>query len=139
MQHDGRKTATAVAAEVGLTLAPCHRRLRELERTGVIRGYRTDIDPAALGLNFEAIVFVTLATSDSATLARFEEQAIAEPHIVEAQRLFGDIDYQLKVVATDLAAYQRLYDEVLSSLHGVQKLTSTIVMKNLKSTMGLPI
>jgi DNA-binding Lrp family transcriptional regulator len=53
-------TATALASKVGLTVAPCHRRLRDLEVSGVIRGYRADVDPAAVGLGFEAIVFVTL-------------------------------------------------------------------------------
>lgn len=132
-------TATALAAEVGLTVAPCHRRLRELEASGVIRGYRADIDPGALGLGFEAIVFVTLRQVDRATLAEFERQVGGMEHIVEAQRLFGDIDYLLKVVAADLPGYQRFYDEKLTSLPGVEKLTSTIVMKNLKAGAGLPL
>jgi DNA-binding Lrp family transcriptional regulator len=139
LQNDGRMTATALAAEVGLTVAPCHRRLRELEASGVIRGYRADIDPGALGLGFEAIVFVTLRQVDRATLAEFERQVGGMEHIVEAQRLFGDIDYLLKVVAADLPAYQRFYDEKLTSLPGVEKLTSTIVMKNLKAGAGLPL
>ncbi len=139
IQTDGRKTTTAIAAEVGLTVAPCHRRLRELERSGVITGYRADIDRAAVGLGFEAIVFVLLSSSDSAMLHGFEEQARGEPQIVEAQRLFGEIDYVLRVVAVDLPAYQRFYDEVLSGFTGVQRLTSTIVMKNLKSPIRLPL
>ncbi|HEX2246381.1 MAG TPA: winged helix-turn-helix transcriptional regulator, partial [Arthrobacter sp.] len=60
LQQDGRRTATALASDIGLTVAPCHRRLRELESSGVIRGYRADIEPSAVGLGFEAIVFVTL-------------------------------------------------------------------------------
>lgn len=139
LQNDGRMTATALASEVGLTVAPCHRRLRDLESSGVIRGYRADIDPAAVGLGFEAIVFVTLRQVDQSTLAEFERQLSGNEFIIEAQRLFGDIDFLLKVVAADLPSYQRFYDEQLTSLPGVEKLTSTIVMKNLKAGAGLPL
>jgi DNA-binding Lrp family transcriptional regulator len=85
LKEDGRMTATALAGEVGLTVAPCHRRLRDLEASGVIRGYRADIDPAALGLGFEAIVFVTLRQVDRATMEIFENRVAANPTIVEAQ------------------------------------------------------
>jgi len=105
----------------------------------VIRGYRADIEPSAVGLGFEAIVFVTLRQVDRATLAEFERQVIANTHIIEAERLFGDIDYLLKVVAADLPAYQHFYDEELSALPAVEQLTSTIVMKNLKAGAGLPL
>ncbi len=132
-------TATALAAKVGLTVAPCHRRLKDLESSGVIRGYRADIDPAAVGLGFEAIVFVTLSRVDTATLAEFEAQVAENVHIVQAERLFGDPDYLLKVIAADLPAYQRFYDGELAALPGVQKLTSTMVMKNLKQVAGLPL
>lgn len=139
LQQDGRITATALASKVGLTVAPCHRRLRDLEASGIIRGYRADIDPAAVGLGFEAIVFVTLRQVDRSTLDDFEHQVAANTHIVEAQRLFGAPDYLLKVMAADLPAYQRFYDQELAVLPGVEKLTSTLVMKNLKAKAGLPL
>jgi DNA-binding Lrp family transcriptional regulator len=139
LQRDGRMTATALASEVGLTVAPCHRRLKDLEASGIIRGYRADIDPASVGLGFEAIVFVTLRQVDRSTLDDFEAQVAANAHIVEAQRLFGDPDYLLKVIAADLPAYQRFYDSDLAMLPAVEKLTSTLVMKNLKPGAGLPL
>lgn len=139
LREDGRITATALAAKVGLTVAPCHRRLRELEASGVIRGYRADIDPAAVGLGFEAIVFVTLRQVDRGTMETFEHRVAENPNIVEAQRLFGEPDYLLKVIAADLPAYQRFYDAELTSLPGVERLTSTLVMKNLKANTGPPV
>lgn len=132
-------TATALAAKVGLTVAPCHRRLRDLEASGVIRGYRADIDPAAIGLGFEAIVFVTLRQVDRTTMSDFEDRVAAIPNIVEAQRLFGSPDYLLRVIAADLPAYQRFYDDQLTALPAVERLTSTLVMKNLKSNAGPPV
>ncbi|GAA3320868.1 Lrp/AsnC family transcriptional regulator [Arthrobacter gyeryongensis] len=132
-------TATALAAKVGLTVAPCHRRLRDLEASGVIRGYRADIDPGAIGLGFEAIVFVTLRQADRATMSEFEDRVAAIPNIVEAQRLFGSPDYLLRVIAADLPAYQRFYDDQLSALPAVERLNSTLVMKNLKPNAGPPV
>jgi len=132
-------TATALAGKVGLTVAPCHRRLRDLETTGVIRGYRADIDPAAVGLGFEAIVFVTLRQVDRSTMEVFERRVADNANIVEAQRLFGSPDYLLKVIAEDLPSYQRFYDSELTSLPGVERLTSTLVMKNLKANTGPPV
>jgi DNA-binding Lrp family transcriptional regulator len=60
LQLDGRLTVTELAARVRLSVSPCHRRVRDLEREGAIRGYRAVVDPAAVGLNFEALVFATL-------------------------------------------------------------------------------
>ncbi|MBT2513501.1 Lrp/AsnC family transcriptional regulator [Arthrobacter sp. ISL-30] len=139
LKEDGRMTATALASKVGLTVAPCHRRLKDLESSGVIRGYRADIDPAAIGLGFEAIVFVTLRQADRATMSAFEDRVAALPNIVEAQRLFGSPDYLLRVISTDLPAYQRFYDDQLSELPAVERLTSTLVMKNLKTNAGPPV
>ncbi|MFF2031688.1 Lrp/AsnC family transcriptional regulator [Arthrobacter sp. NPDC058192] len=139
LKTDGRMTATALASKVGLTVAPCHRRLRDLESTGVIRGYRADIDPAAVGLGFEAIVFVTLRQVDRSTMEVFERRVADNANIVEAQRLFGSPDYLLKVIAEDLPSYQRFYDSELTSLPGVERLTSTLVMKNLKANAGPPV
>ena len=137
LQENGRMTATALAVGVGLTLAPCHRRLRELENNGVIRGYGVDVDPAKVDLGFEAIIFVTLR--DRSSMKDFEREVGEIGQIIDAQRLFGEPDFLLRVMASDLLAYQRFYDDVLVGLPGVEKLTSTIVMKNLKSGGRLPL
>lgn len=129
---------TELAAQVGLSISPCHRRLRELERSGAIRGYRAVVDADALGLSFEALVFITMRQEDRETLIGFETGVAAIPQVVQAQRLFGDPDYLLRIVTTDLAAYQRLQDERLSALPGVQRMTSTLVMKRIVQDRPLP-
>jgi DNA-binding Lrp family transcriptional regulator len=138
LQQDGRLTVTELAAQVGLSISPCHRRLRELERSGAIRGYRAVVDADALGLSFEALMFITMRQEDRETLIGFEEGVAGIPHVVQAQRLFGDPDYLLRIVTTDLAAYQRLQDEQLSALPGVQRMTSTLVMKRIVQDRPLP-
>jgi len=138
LQEDGRLTVTELAAHVGLSVSPCHRRLRELERSGAIRGYRAVVDAEALGLAFEALVFVTMRQADRDTVLSFEEAVAGLPHVVQAQRLFGDPDYLLRVVTTDLAAYQHLYDNRLIALPGVQRMASTLVMKRVVHDRPLP-
>ncbi|WP_040067146.1 Lrp/AsnC family transcriptional regulator [Pseudomonas batumici] len=129
LQADGRLSVTELADRVGLSLSPCHRRLRALEESGVIVGYRAILAPSELGLNFSAIVFVTLREGTRQAVSDFEAALPDIAQIVEAQRLFGDPDYMLHVITRDLPAFQQLYDERLSSLPNVQRLTSTLVMK----------
>ncbi|MGW7412943.1 Lrp/AsnC family transcriptional regulator [Streptomyces sp. NPDC054863] len=138
LQLDGRLTITELAARVQLSVSPCHRRLRDLEREGAIRGYQAVIDPAAVGLNFEALVFVTLRWEAPDTVAAFESAVADIPHVLQAQRLFGEPDYLLRVATADLVAFQQLYDQQLARLPGVQRLTSTLVMKNVIDTRPLP-
>ncbi|MFE0099158.1 Lrp/AsnC family transcriptional regulator [Streptomyces sp. NPDC059009] len=138
LQLDGRLTVTELAARVQLSVSPCHRRLRELERAGAIRAYRAVVEPAVVGLHFEALVFVTMQWEDSDTVTAFEEAVAAVPHVIQAQRLFGDPDYLLRVATADLAAFQQLYDKQLATLPGVQRLTSTLVMKHVVDDRPLP-
>jgi DNA-binding Lrp family transcriptional regulator len=107
-----------------------------MERAGVIRGYRAEVDGDAVGLGFEVILFVTLQGLDQ--LDEFDAAVGALPNVVQAQRLFGQPDVLIRVVTEDLAAYQRLYDQRLSRLPGVQNITSTIVMKNVVPARALP-
>ncbi|MGW0518693.1 Lrp/AsnC family transcriptional regulator [Crossiella sp. NPDC003009] len=138
LQAEGRLTLTELAQRVRLSVSPCHRRLRALERDGTIRGYRAVVDPAALGLTFEALVFVTMHQEDRETLLAFEAAVAEIPNVLLAQRLFGDPDYLLRIVTADLAAYQQLEDDVLSALPGVQRLNSTLVMKRVVDERPLP-
>ena len=138
LQVQGRISTTDLAARVGLTVAPTHRRIRDLEASGAIVGYRAVIDPKALGLNFEALVFVTMKQEDRATLLGFEEAAAAVPNILQAYRLFGDPDFLLRVRTADLESYTRLQDDVLALLPGVQRFTSTLVMKDVVGDRPYP-
>ena len=139
LQEHGRLTVTELADRVQLTAAPCHRRLRELEHSGVITGYRAVLDPAAVGLGFEALVSVTLDRGDADTVTAFEAALAEVPEIRHAERLFGEPDYLLRVVATDLDGYAALRDHKLATLPGVRRITSTIVMKRIVDNRPLPL
>ena len=140
LEAEGRLTVTALAERVRLSVAPCHRRLRELEHTGAIRGYRAVVDPAAIGLGLEVLVQVTgLDREDTATIAQFEGGLANVPEVRHAERLFGDPDYLVRVATADLAGYQTLRDEKLATLPGVQRLSSTIVMKRVVDERPFPL
>src|SRR5262249_42221207 len=138
LEEEGRLTVTALADRVKLSVAPCHRRVRALEQTGAIRGYRAVVDPAAIGLGFEGLVYVTMEREDAATIAKFESELAQVAEVRHAERLFGDPDYLVRVATADIAAYQSLRDEKLATLPGVQRLTSTIVMKRVVDERPFP-
>ncbi|PYG78437.1 MULTISPECIES: Lrp/AsnC family transcriptional regulator [unclassified Pseudomonas] len=138
LQRDGRQSLTELAERVGLSLSPCHRRVRALEEAGIIQGYRAQLSATGLGLNFSSIVFVTLREGHQQAVAEFEAALPDISAIIQAQRLFGDPDYMLMVVTADLPAFQKLYDEELSRLPNVQRLISTLVMKNVITDRPLP-
>lgn len=138
LQVDGRLSLTDLAARVGLTVSPAHRRVRDLERSGAIVGYRAVVDPTVIGLGFEALVFVTMGQEDRDTLLAFEAAVAAIPNVLQAQRLFGDPDYLLRIRTADLDAYATLEDDVLAVLPGVQRLNSTLVMKTVVTDRPYP-
>ncbi|GAA3705689.1 Lrp/AsnC family transcriptional regulator [Zhihengliuella alba] len=139
LQRDGRLTVTELAERVQLSVSPCHRRLRALERSGAIAGYRAQLDASVLGLTFDALVFVNMSTTARERIEAFEEAVAAIEYVVQAQRLFGSPDYLLRVVAADLPHFQRIYDDELTTLPGVQNLNSTLVMKSIVEQRDLPL
>lgn len=117
-------------------MSRCQRRVRELEADGTIRGYRAVADAAALGYGFEVLLFATLSRPDA--VDEFDAALAAIPQVVEAQRLFGEPDYLIRVVNADLPSYPHMYETVLIKLPGVRGLNSTIVMKQAVSPRPFP-
>lgn len=136
LQVDGRISLTDLASKLNISLSACHRRVRQLEAAGVIVGYFAQIDPSAAGLEFSALVFVTLNAGDARAVQAIETAISAIPEITQAQRLFGDPDYMLTVVCRDLRSFQILYDQHLLAMPGVQRLTSTLIMKTVVQGRG---
>ncbi|MFD9128561.1 Lrp/AsnC family transcriptional regulator [Kitasatospora sp. NPDC059571] len=139
LQRDGRLTNAELASRVDLTPSPCLRRVRQLEKDGVITGYRAQLDGAAVGRGFRPFVTVVMRHEDKATVADFEERVAALPEVVEAHRLFGEPDYLLRVAVADIAAYERFITDVLSGLPGIAQVNSLLTMKQVKADAGLPV
>ncbi|MHA2790100.1 Lrp/AsnC family transcriptional regulator [Corynebacterium sp. S7] len=138
LQDDARMTITALADATHLSVSACHRRVRELERSGVIESYRAKLNPEAVGLGFQTIIFITMRDGESSILQEFEEAIAAIPEVTDVDRLFGDPDFLVRVSTKDLPAFQKLYDESLTALPGVLKLTTTLIMKSVVESRPAP-
>lgn len=136
LQVEWRITLTDLADRVRLSVSRCQRRVRELEADGTIRGYSALADGARLGYGFEVLLFATLSRPDA--VDEFDAALAEIPEVIEAQRLFGEPDYLIRVVSADLPSYQHLYETVLIRLPGVRSLNSTIVMKHVVSPRPFP-
>lgn len=138
LQDDGRLTNLELAQRIGLSASACLRRVRQLEDDGVIQGYRAVIDPAAVGRGFEVLVSIEVRR-DRETVEAFEAALQEIPDVIEAYRLFGSPGCLLRIAVADLAAYERLWIERLTSLAGVTEVNSQIIMKRVKEPHGLPV
>jgi DNA-binding Lrp family transcriptional regulator len=139
LQKEGRISLTELAARVHVSLSSCQRRMRELERSGVVSGYAAVLDRELVGLPVEVLVFVEMKQEDRDTLLEFEAAVIEVDAVLQAQRLFGNPDYLLRLVVSSLNGYQEIEDDQLARLPGVLRLTSTIVMKQVLPDRGLPL
>lgn len=136
--QEGRLSNTELADRVGLSPSPCLRRVRNLERAGVISGYHAAVDMAALGRGFEVLVHVEMAIQDRATLEAFEAEIAQIDEIVQCRRMFGQPDYLLWIGTADLGAYERLYMTRLTNLPGVARTNSQFTMKTIKDVIRVP-
>ncbi len=127
-----RLTNTELADRVGLTPAPCLRRVRRLEQDGVITGYHARVDPVSTGRAFEVIVNVDLAVKNRATVGRFEEPVAGYPEVVEFRRMFGLPDYFLRIATADLESFERFVTDRLEATPGIGRVDSHLTMKTIK-------
>jgi Lrp/AsnC family transcriptional regulator, leucine-responsive regulatory protein len=139
LQENGRISNLDLARAIGLSPTPTLRRVRELERRGVIRGYRAIVDPEAVQRSFQVLVWVDLVQGTREIIEAFEAALLDIPDVIEAQRLFGEPDYLLRVAVRDADEYERLYTNRLAALPGVSKARSQIGMKTIKLGLTLPV
>lgn len=126
--RDGRISNLALADRVGLSPSACLRRVQELERRGVISGYRAVVDPSKVGRGFTAYITVGLNDHSKASQEAFERAISRSPEVRECHNITGAVEYLLRVEATDLAAYKIFHTEILGTLPQVNAITSYVVM-----------
>jgi len=127
-----RLTNQDLAAQVGLTPAPCLRRVRQLEADGVITGYAAIVDPAAMGRGCEVMIHADLQAKDLATVEAFEDRLAAMDEATELRRMFGLPDYFIRVQVADAAAYEHWLTTQLLGNPAILRVDSRITMKLLK-------
>lgn len=128
LSTDGRISNTELAMRVGLSASACLRRVQELERAGVISGYRAVLNPVAMGRGFLAYIGVGLSDHSKASQAAFERAMSAAPEVVECHNITGVIEYILRVEVADLAAYKAFHTDVLGVVPNVSAITTWVVM-----------
>ncbi|SFS72339.1 Lrp/AsnC family transcriptional regulator [Saccharopolyspora flava] len=134
LRQNGRLTNVELAQRVGLTPAPCLRRVKRLESEGIIAGYRARIDPAAAGRGFEVMVSVEISINDRQTVEELEAAITAYDEVIEVHRLFGRPDYLIRVAVEDSATFETFLTTKLMALRAVARVDSHMIMKKLKTS-----
>ena len=128
LSADGRVSNIELAEKVGLSPSACLRRVQELERRGIIKGYRAVLDRAALGSGFVAYIGVGLRDHSKASQEAFERSISRAPQVRECHNTTGTIEYLLRVECADLPAYKLFHTDILGAMPQVSAITSYVVM-----------
>mgnify|MGYP002653799003 CR=1 FL=1 len=138
LQEDCTVPVAEIGRRVGLSTTPCWRRIQKLEEEGVIRRRVAILDPQKV--NARVTVFVSVRTSSHSNewLLRFSEVVAEFPEVAEFYRMSGDVDYLLRVVVPDIAAYDTFYKKLISKIE-IRDVSSSFAMEQIKNTTALPL
>ena len=139
LQQDSRLTLQEIADKVGLSPSPCHRRIRLLEERGIIAGYTATVDQRAVGLPVSVFVSIKLARQKEEDLQRFAKAVATWPEVLECYLMTGHRDYLLRVVVSDLAAYERFLKQKLTRVDGISSIESSFALDQIKYATALPL
>ena len=138
LQEDCSTSLQDIASKVGLSATPCWRRIENLQRSGVIARRVALLDPDRLNVGVTVFVAVRAGSHSQAWLDRFAKGVAAIPEIVEFYRMSGDVDYMLRVVVPDIAAYDAVYKRLIKAAD-LSDVSSSFAMERIKFTTALPL
>src|SRR5215470_6429187 len=139
LQTDGRMTMQELADKVGLSVSPCHRRVKLLEERGVISRYVATVDQKALGLHVSVFISIKLARQKEEDLNRFARAISKWDEVLECYLMTGNRDYLLRVVAADLSSYEAFLKNKLTRLDGIASIESSFALSQVKYSIALPV
>jgi DNA-binding Lrp family transcriptional regulator len=139
LQADGRMTNVELARRAGISAPPCLRRVRALEKAGLIKGYHAEVNAEALGFAVTVFAQVGLSSQAEPDLRAFEALMASYPEVRECHMLAGEADFLLRIVATDWDAYQRFLTTKLTPAPNVSHVKSALAIRSSKSEPGVPI
>jgi Lrp/AsnC family transcriptional regulator, leucine-responsive regulatory protein len=139
LQNDGRTSLADLAGKVGLSSSPCLRRVRMLEKAGVITRYVAVLDQRAVGLPVSIFISVKLEKQREELLNRFAKTIVGWPEVLECYLMTGPRDYLLRVVMPDLAAYEQFLKQKLTRIDGIASIESSFALEQVKYTNVLPV
>lgn len=128
LNRNGRISNLDLAEKVGLSASACLRRVQDLERSGVIAGYRAVLNPAALGVGFQAYIGVGLSNHSKKAQEAFERAISMATEVIECHNVTGTVEYILRVECADLQAYKIFHTDVLGTLPHVNAITSYVII-----------
>ena len=138
LQENAAQPVVEIARKVGLSVTPCWRRIQRLEESGIISGRVALLDSPSLGLGLSVFVAIKTDQHNAEWLARFAEKIAAKPEVVEFYRMSGEVDYLLRVVVADMAAYDSFYKELIADAP-LKDVSSSFAMEEIKYTTALPL
>lgn len=138
LQRDVSIAVDELAKRVGLTKTPCWRRLKKLEKSGIIKGKVALLDANLLDLSVSVFVQVKTSKHDSDWLAQFSKTVSAFPEVVDFYRMSGEYDYLLRVVVKDIASYDAFYQRFIQAT-SLTDVTSSFAMEEIKRSTELPL
>jgi len=136
---DGRMTKSQLAEAVSLSISPTWERVRKLEQSGLIKGYRAVIDWGALFKTSQVLVEITLAHHTAQHMQRIEKRLEAAPEVVHCYATGGGVDYIVLIQAEDIDHYQRFIDQLLTEDLGIDRYFTYIVTKTIKAGEAEPL
>ncbi|MBN9469801.1 MAG: Lrp/AsnC family transcriptional regulator [Bosea sp.] len=139
LQADGRMSILDLAAQVGLSPSPCARRVRLLEEAGVIKGYVAVIDQEKLGLPVSVFASIKLERQREEELDRFGAAVQRWPEVADCYLMTGQRDYLLRIIVSDLAAYERFLKDKLTRLDNVASIESSFALGQVKRSFSVPV
>ncbi len=138
LQEDATRPVAEIGKEVGLSTTPCWRRIQKLEEVGVVRRRVALLDPAKVNVGVTVIVSIKTDRHEIGWLEKFHAAVVDFPEVVEFYRMSGEIDYLLRVVVPDIAAYDAFYKRLISRIE-ISKVSSAFAMEQIKYTTSLPL
>lgn len=139
LQKEGRLSNQELAERVHMAPSPCWRRVKQMEASGLIRGYRAVLDREQLGLGVMALVRISIDSHSDAEARRFEHELSAMDEVHACFAVTGEADFVLQVVAADLDAYAHFAMQRLRRLPGIKSMNTMFVLRELKDTPVLPV
>jgi Lrp/AsnC family transcriptional regulator len=139
LQRDADMPIKDLAEAVNLSTTPCWKRIKKLEKEGYIRAKVALLDPVLLGLGLSVLVQVKTQRHDKVWLDTFAKTVSQFEEVMAFYRMSGEWDYMLRVVVSDIAAYDTFYKKLITSVDGLSNITSSFAMEQIKYTTALPL
>lgn len=139
LQRDSHVAMAELAGRVGLSTSACHRRVKLLEANGMIDGYSARVNAKALGFDLEVFVDITLRSQSQEAMNAFERAVLLYDEILECVLTSGTADYMLRIVARDVAHFDKIHRNCLARLPGVAGMQTSFALRSIKSWRGYPV